>query len=81
MQPFKPKAKACGRRHCWTYVMSSKPDPWTKTFYHRVIQTKIGQALRAQHDLSQPLPGKMLTLLTELDKRINEGDCDSRSAE
>ena len=56
--------------------MSSEPDPWTKTFYHRAIQTKIGQALRAQHDLSQPLPDKLLTLLTELDKRIIEGDCE-----
>jgi len=60
--------------------MSSEPDPWTKTFYHRVIQTKIGQALRAQHDLSQPLPDKLSTLLTELDKRINESEGDSRSS-
>ena len=54
--------------------MSNEPDPWTKTFYHRVIQTKIGGALRAQYDLSQPLPGKLSTLLTELDKQGDESD-------
>jgi hypothetical protein len=57
--------------------MSSEPDPWTKTFYHRVIQTKIGGALRVQYDLSQPLPDKLSTLLTELDKHINESDADN----
>jgi len=31
-------------------MMEDERSPWEKTFYHRVIQTKIGEALRAQYD-------------------------------
>jgi hypothetical protein len=43
-------------------------NPWNKTFYDRVIQTKIGQGLREQYDedLARPLPHKLSTLLTQL---------------
>jgi len=47
-------------------------DPWEKTFYHRVIQTKIGQALREQYDkdyAAQPLPHGLLTLLMQLNEK------------
>jgi hypothetical protein len=49
-------------------------NPWEKTFYHRVIQTKIGQGLRAQYDrdyLEQPLPHRLLTLLMQLNEPQN----------
>jgi hypothetical protein len=47
--------------------VSHELNAWNKTFYHRAIQTKIGQGLRAQYDLSPDLPQPILTLLTQLD--------------
>jgi hypothetical protein len=44
----------------------SDQDVWTKTFYHRAIQTKIGQELRAQYELPEELPHGILTLLMQL---------------
>jgi hypothetical protein len=49
--------------------MNNERGAWNKTFYHRVIQTKIGQVLRAQYGrdyLAQPLPHRLLTLLMQL---------------
>jgi hypothetical protein len=48
--------------------MEREVNPWNKTFYDRVIQTKIGQGLREQYDedLARPLPHKLSTLLTQL---------------
>jgi hypothetical protein len=38
--------------------MAREYNAWDKTFYHRAIQTKIGQGLREQYDqdLARPLP-------------------------
>jgi len=47
--------------------MRNEGDPWTKTFYHRAIQTHIGRALRAQYDLSQPLPDELALLVMRID--------------
>ena len=46
-------------------------NPWNKTFYDRVIQTKIGQGLREQYeqDLARPLPHKLSTLLMQLSEQ------------
>ena len=52
--------------------MERERNPLEKTYYHRVIQTKIGQALRAQYDrdsLAQPLPHRLLALLMQLNER------------
>src|SRR4051794_18822124 len=43
-------------------------DPWQKTYFHRAIQTSIGRALRAQYDLSEPLPDQLSSLLQRLDE-------------
>ena len=53
-------------------VMEDERSPWEKTFYHRVIQTKNGEALRAQYDQKhKPLPHRFLTLLMQLDEQQN----------
>ena len=52
--------------------MERERNAWDKTFYHRVIQTKIGQVLRAQYErdnLERPLPHRLLTLLMQLDEQ------------
>ena len=47
-------------------------SPWEKTFYHRVIQTRIGEVLRAQYDQKhKPLPHRFLTLVMQLDEQQN----------
>jgi hypothetical protein len=49
--------------------MKQERSAWDETFYHHVIQTKIGQVLRAQYGrdyLAQPLPQRLLTLLMQL---------------
>jgi hypothetical protein len=45
-----------------------KYNAWDKTFYHRAIQTKIGQGLREQYDqdLARPLPHNLFTLVMQL---------------
>jgi hypothetical protein len=50
-------------------------NPWNKTFYDRVIRTKIGQGLREQYDqdLARSLPHKLSTLLMQL-KENSERD-------
>ena len=61
-------------------VMERERNVWDKTFYHRVIQSKIGDALRTQYDpVSQPLPHRLLTLLMQLNEQHNtecgQADC------
>jgi hypothetical protein len=41
------------------------------SFYYRAIRTKIGDALRAQYDLS-PLPHTFLAILMQLDEKARE---------
>jgi hypothetical protein len=70
----------------WVDAMQTKGDPWNETFYLRAIQTKIGQSMRAQYDLTQPLPHRLLTLLMQLDEppsakhAATKADQDSGSA-
>jgi hypothetical protein len=40
--------------------------------YYRANRTKIGDALRAQYDLSLPLPHTFLALLMQLDEKPRE---------
>jgi hypothetical protein len=47
-------------------------DNWQKALRLRVIQTKIGQALRAQYELPQELPHGILTLLMQLNAQQDE---------
>jgi hypothetical protein len=46
--------------------MSDRDDEFRDSFYYRAIRTRIGAALRAQFDLSQPLPDRITALLTRL---------------
>jgi hypothetical protein len=39
------------------------------SFYYRAIRTKVGDALRAQYDLNEPLPKRLTKTLLELDQR------------
>jgi hypothetical protein len=52
--------------------MSDRDDEFRDSFYYRAIRTRIGAALRAQFDLSQPLPDRINALLTRLGKE--DGD-------
>jgi hypothetical protein len=47
--------------------MRDERDVWNKTFYHRLIQEKLGKALSAGYDLSLPLPDRLSILLGQLD--------------
>jgi hypothetical protein len=49
-------------------AMSDRDEDFKDSFYYRAIRTRIGAALRAQFDLSQPLPERITALLTQLDK-------------
>jgi hypothetical protein len=53
--------------------MKRERNPRDKAFYLSVIQTKIGQGLRAQYDqdLAQPLPHRLFTLLMRLGEQKN----------
>jgi hypothetical protein len=48
--------------------MSDRDDDFRDSYYYRAIRTRIGAALRAQFDLSQPLPDRITALLTVLGK-------------
>jgi hypothetical protein len=48
--------------------MRNERDVWNKTVYHLLIQEKLGKALSAGYDLSQPLPDRLSTLLGQLDE-------------
>ena len=54
--------------------MPKGQDIWQKTFYHRAIQTSLGTALRAQYNLSEPLPDRLTQLLAELEDLDRDGD-------
>ena len=54
--------------------MPKGQDVWQKTFYHRAIQTSLGTALRAQYNLSEPLPDRLTQLLAELEGLERDGD-------
>ena len=55
--------------------MPDHHDEFRDSFYYRAIRTRIGAALRAQFDVSQPLPDRITALLSLL------GKGDSASAE
>jgi hypothetical protein len=59
--------------HFQADIMAREVNPWNKTFYDRVIQTKIGQGLREQYDLdlARSLPHKLSTLLMQLGEQEN----------
>jgi hypothetical protein len=42
-------------------VVRDERDVWNAVLYHRAIQKRIGEALLARHDLSQPLPDETHT--------------------
>ncbi len=46
----------------------SDRDDFKDSFYYRAVRTRIGAALRAQFDVSQPLPDRITALLTLLGK-------------
>jgi hypothetical protein len=55
--------------------MQREPDGWNKTFFDRVIQANIGQALKAQYDhqmQGQPFPRRLAALLKKIDEREAE---------
>jgi hypothetical protein len=37
------------------------------SYYERAIRTTIGRELRSYYDLSEPIPGRMLELLKQID--------------
>ena len=51
--------------------MHKERDVWIKTFYDLLIQERLGKALSARYDLSQPLPDRLSTLLGQLDDAIS----------
>jgi len=55
--------------------MAREYNAWDKTFYHRAIQTKIGQGLREQYDqdLARPLPHNLFTLVMQLGEQQERG--------
>jgi hypothetical protein len=48
--------------------MRDERDVWETVLYHRAIQKRIGEALLARHDLSQPLHDSLRILLRQLDE-------------
>jgi hypothetical protein len=59
--------------------MEHERNIWDKTFHRRVIQSKIGDALRARYDsVSQPLPPRLLALLTQLNEQ-RDTECGQHS--
>jgi len=60
------------KRNSLGNVMEDERSPWERTFYHRAIQTRIGEVLRAQYDQKhKPLPHRFLTLVMQLDEQQN----------
>jgi hypothetical protein len=49
-------------------VMRNERDVLNATLYHRAIRKRIGEAPSARHDLSEPLPDKLRTLLAQFDE-------------
>ena len=42
--------------------------------YFRAVRTKIGDELRKQHGLTEPLPHSLLALLEQLERRVEIED-------
>jgi hypothetical protein len=65
-------------RHISDYGMAEdlraieRSDDFSDGFCYRAIRTRIGYALRAQYDVSEPLPRTFLTLLMQLDGEPKE---------
>src|SRR5260221_12400671 len=60
------------KRNSLGNVMEDERSPWERTFYHRAIPTRNGEALRAQYDQKhKPLPHRFLTLVMQLDEQQN----------
>jgi hypothetical protein len=53
--------------------MQGEHDVWNTTDVRRAIRRRIGEALSAGYDLSQPLPDRMRTLLIQLDEPNTDG--------
>jgi hypothetical protein len=51
---------------------TARSDDFSDSFRYRAIRTRIGDALRAQYDVSEPLPRTLLTLLMQLDGEPKE---------
>jgi hypothetical protein len=49
-----------------------RSNDFSDSFCYRAIRTRIGDALRAQYDVSEPLPRTFLTLLMQLDGEPKE---------
>jgi hypothetical protein len=47
--------------------MHDERDVWNTALYHHAIQKRLGAALSARHDLSQPLRNRLRILLRQLD--------------
>jgi hypothetical protein len=48
--------------------MPDNRDVWDTTFYHCAIRKRIGEELSIDHDLWQPLPDRIRTILNQLDE-------------
>jgi hypothetical protein len=59
--------------------MEREHDVWNTTDVHRAIRRRIGEALSAGYDLSQPLPDRVRALLDRLDEP-NPDDLINREA-
>jgi hypothetical protein len=62
-------------------VMADRDDDFKDSFYYRAIRTRIGAALRAQFDLSQPLPDRIAALLNRLGKESADASAKATDAE
>ena len=50
--------------------MEHQPDDFRDSFYYRAIRTKLGQALRNYHPVTEPMPERLAQLLRELEARM-----------
>jgi hypothetical protein len=48
-------------------LLQQRPDNFSDSFYYRAIRTKLGEGLRQQYDLMEPLPQGLVELLGQLD--------------
>jgi hypothetical protein len=54
------------------HLRIERSDDFSDSFRYRAIRTRIGDALRALYDVSEPLPRTFLTLLMQLDGEPKE---------
>jgi hypothetical protein len=50
--------------------MQQQPDDFRDSFYYRAIRTKLGQALRSYHAVTESMPERLAQLLRELEARM-----------